>query len=234
MEKKNKIKVGLAVVFVAVCGVLCLALRGGQHTAGRIVLEQSEMSIEENKSLTNEAEQDVTENRTTADEHVTDDASDDVQMLCVHMCGAVMAEGVYYMPVGSRLTDGISAAGGFSDEADTTYHNLAALLTDGQKVYVPTREETTEVTVKDRVSDAATDNFKFGSSEGSAGKRKINLNTANLTELMTLSGIGEAKAKSILQYREKVGPFVRIEEIKNISGIGDAMFDRIKEDITVE
>jgi competence protein ComEA len=240
MEKKNKIKGGLAVGFVMVCGVVCLMLRGGGHADDRIVLEQSGTVVEDNRSLADEAEQDTTtENRTAeekgiADEHVTDDAPDGVQMLCVHMCGAVVTEGVYYVPVGSRVTDGIAAAGGFSEAADTTYHNLAALLADGQKVYVPTREETTEVTVEERVSDTAADTSESKGSEGASEKRKVNLNTATLTELMTLSGIGEAKAKSILQYREKVGPFGRIEEIKNISGIGDAMFDRIKEDITVE
>ncbi len=240
MEKKNKIKIGLAVGFVVVCGVLCLILRGGRQAEDRIVLEQAGAVIEENKSLADEEEQyTTTENRTADDKEITDNRATDETLdtgcvLCVHMCGAVVTEGVYYVPVGSRVTDGIAAAGGFSEAADTTYHNLAALLTDGQKVYVPTREETTEVTVEERVSGTEVDNLQSGGSEGSSEKRKVNLNTANLAQLMTLSGIGEAKAKSILQYREKVGPFGRIEEIKNISGIGDAMFDRIKEDITVE
>ena len=158
------------------------------------------------------------------------------EVLYVHVCGAVEAEGVYSLPAGSRVLDGIAAAGGFCETADTAYHNLASRLSDGQKVYVPTKQETSMLSVTERV--AGTEGTPGSEKQSDSGKaaagEPVNLNTAGLEELMTLSGIGEAKAESILQYREKVGPFQSIEELKNVSGIGDAMFERVKAYIVVE
>lgn len=233
MDKKKKIKPVLAVCFVVLCGVGYLGMRRAGQAGEQIVLEKASEDTRlpaETGDGTTKAPQAQEVFGETAG---VPSAETTEKQVYVHVCGAVVSEGVYALRAGSRVSDGIAAAGGFSETADTTYHNLAALLSDGQKVYVPTVEETKALSVPDRTASAEDDGAGEVSS-GETGTKKVNLNTAGLQELMTLSGIGEAKAKSILQYREKVGPFRSIEEIKNVSGIGDAMFERVRESIIVE
>lgn len=233
MDKKKKIKPVLAVCFVLLCGVGYLGMRHAVWEGRQIVLEKKPEGSEQLPETGDGAIKvtQTAENRTEDAELSSTEASD--KQVLVHVCGAVVNEGVYTLRSGSRVADGITAAGGFTADADTVYHNLAAILSDGQKVYVPTVEETKELSVTDRTS------FVNGGDNstpllGKNGVGKVNLNTAGVEELMTLSGIGEAKANSILQYREKVGPFQSIEELKNVSGIGDAMFERVRDSIIVK
>ena len=221
MDKKKKM--AWVAGFVVVCGVVCLFLHYGRERKRQIVTEKT-------AEVTEFSEEDRIPEEDSQGREESQSAKEQETVLYVHLCGAVKTEGVYELPSGSRLRDGIVAAGGFLEVADTTYHNLAARLKDGQRIYVPTKEETKTVTAEDRIANT-------GDVSGTRNKienTKVNLNTADIEELMTLSGVGEAKAESILQYREKVGEFQSIEELKNVSGIGDAMFERIKEDITVE
>lgn len=225
MDKNRKRKTVLAVCFVLVCGVLWLWMHYGGQRKEQIVLEKQEESETVRKV---ETVPDRTEEKT---EPV--DVTEEPKALYIHVCGAVVTEGLYVLPAGSRLADGIAAAGGFSETADTAYHNLAACLSDGQKIYVPTLEETEALPVSERGEAVGTG--EPGPETLSSGQEgKVNLNTAGKDELMTLPGIGEAKAERILQYREKVGKFQRIEEIRNVSGIGEAIFERIKETIIAE
>lgn len=233
MDKKQKIKKVLAVCFVLLCGVGYVGVRYAAREEQQIVLEKEP----EGSGLLPESVNGGTATPETTEKHAEGAASSsgetsDKQIL-VHICGAVVKEGVYALRSGSRVADGITAAGGFTEAADTVYHNLAAILSDGQKVYVPTVEETKELSVTDRISSVneGEDGVSLPQKDGTG---KIDLNTAGLEELMTLSGIGEAKANSILQYREKVGPFQSIEELKNVSGIGDAMFERVRDSIIVK
>lgn len=147
--------------------------------------------------------------------------------LVVYVCGAVNSPGVHILPAGSRLHEAVEMAGGFSAEADLSYHNLARILEDGERIYIVSFAETETLTVKQKAEGEA------GVLEDTAGGR-INLNTATREQLATLPGIGEVRAESILEYREKVGEFTDIEEIMNISGIGEAMFAKIRDKITVE
>ncbi|MBQ9766722.1 MAG: helix-hairpin-helix domain-containing protein [Lachnospiraceae bacterium] len=232
MDKKQKKKTLLAVCFILICGTVYVGIRF--HTGNRddiVLVKQEEAAAnragtEEEENTTNSEPDAVT------DETVTTTEPDFVQEVYVHLCGAVAKEGVYLLPKGSRLIDGVTAAGGFTEEADTTYHNLAAELSDGQKVYVPTLTETEALSVTERTEKAG-DLFGVDASE-TVSNGQVNINTASKEELMTLSGIGEAKAESILLYRQKVGPFQSIEELKHVSGIGDAMFERIKDEIVTE
>lgn len=141
--------------------------------------------------------------------------------LYIYVCGEVNAPGVYKLPSGGRTYEAIEMAGGLTGEAAETYVNQAEILTDGQKVYIPSREEA-------EISPAAAEMQAEGSTEG-----KVNLNTASKEELMELSGIGESRAEDIIAYREEHGGFDAIDEVKNISGIKDAVFDKIKDMITV-
>jgi competence protein ComEA len=236
MDKKRTIKIVLAVCFVIVCGLFYLVLCSPFGKRDEIVFEkqsgvlQSEIGTKEGEEFPA-----LQENTDEADGEYHGENSAESgtveAILYVHICGAVLEEGVYALPMGSRVTDGIDAAGGFREDADVAFHNLAALLTDGQKIYVPTVEETEVLSLPERTESSLYGGMGvYGSGVGT----KVNLNTAGLAELMTLNGIGEAKAESILKYREKVGRFQSIEELKKVSGIGDAMFERIQEDIVVE
>lgn len=160
-------------------------------------------------------------------------------MLYIYVCGAVCCPGVYELKEGARVYEAIEAAGGFAEAADVQWLNQASLLSDGQKLYVYTEEETAQLTAANGVfsqSADSMDSFFSGLEEtaaaGSADDR-INLNTADKEALMTLPGIGETKADAIIQYRETQGGFTSIEEIKNISGVKEAVFSKIKDLIRV-
>ncbi len=242
MDKKQKRKVWLAAGFVAVCGIVSLGSYYASQQKEQMVLQRKEDSPaadregsavsgkEENTPGTESSGRpepaDGTEGAGGAADAVRAELAPE-EKLCVYVCGAVAAEGVYSLPAGSRLVDALNAAGGFTAEADRTYHNLAGYLSDGQKVYVPTGAETEELTAAERLAG-----------EAESGDRKeplpVNINTADKALLMTLPGIGEAKAENILAYRKKAGPFQDTGELKKVSGIGEAMFERIKDKIVVK
>ena len=145
-------------------------------------------------------------------------ASREAQLLAVFVCGAVMNPGVYELPADSRVYEAIALAGGMTDEAATTAVNQAELLSDGQMIEIPTKEEQQEKTA----------------AEEARSESLVNINTADPEELKTLPGIGDSKARSIVAYREKNGAFGTIEDIKNVDGIGDGVFAKLEDCITVD
>lgn len=131
------------------------------------------------------------------------------------------------MSENSRVMDAISKAGGLVGDADGNAVNLAQLLEDQMVIYVPKEGEEgegIELGITHPQSSEQTD----------TGETKVNINQAEKEALMTLNGIGSSKAENILSYREENGPFQTIEEIKNVSGIGYATFENLKEVITVD
>ncbi|GAB5616379.1 hypothetical protein JCM31739_12040 [Faecalimonas canis] len=138
----------------------------------------------------------------------------------VYVCGAVKKPGVYRLPAGSRIYEAIEMAGGMTEQADETALNQAEKVKDEEQIFVP-----------EKVIDAKEGEDSQESTEKDDGK--VNLNTATEEELMTLAGIGQSKAKSIIQYREKKGRFKSIEEIMKIEGIKSGVFNKIKEQIVV-
>ncbi|MCD7716282.1 MAG: helix-hairpin-helix domain-containing protein [Lachnospiraceae bacterium] len=180
----------------------------------------------------------------------------------VYVCGAVKEPGVYPVTTDMRVCDAVALAGGFSSEADEEWLNQAAAVSDGQKLYIYTMEETDlmrasgmtaegmstsdssvsgstdSVSAAGTVSAASADMGNAaatgtGASGADSSDGKVNLNTAAHDELMTLPGIGESKADAIIAYREEHGAFASIEEIQNISGIKSGVFSQIKDFITV-
>ena len=129
--------------------------------------------------------------------------------------------GVYELPAGARVYQAIESAGGTLDGAAPESLNLAQLAEDGQKVYVPSREE----------AAAVPGETASPSSEQGAGK--VNLNTAGLEELMTLTGIGQTRAEAIITYREEEGGFRAPEDIMNVDGIKEGIYEKLKDEITV-
>ena len=151
------------------------------------------------------------------------------KVIFVHVCGAVQNAGVYQLQENARLYTAIELAGGFTKEAAKEYHNLARIVEDGERIYILTKEELSQLSMEEQIEGEIQE-------EGLLIEEKqvINLNTASVEELMTLSGIGELKAKSIIEYRTKVGKFKNIEELMNISGIGEAMFEKVKNNVTIK
>lgn len=135
------------------------------------------------------------------------------QELVVHVCGAVKEPGVKVLPAGSRAADALEMAGGFTDEADTAYVNLAAFLEDGQQLYFPKDgEELRDVKEMNGL---------------------IDLNTADAAQLCSLPGIGESRANAILAYRREHGKFTRVEELLQVPGIKDALYQQIRDKVKV-
>ncbi len=163
--------------------------------------------------------------------------------------GEVNVPGIYTVKEGSRVIDVIRLAGDLTEDADTSVLNLSKKVADEMVIIVYSYDEVTSFTEtleKEKVEQEAclnqngiTNDACIGNSEDNTSSSsvvisgKLSLNTATLEELMTLPGIGEAKALAIIQYREEVGAFQSIEELKEVSGIGDAIFDQIKENITI-
>lgn len=143
--------------------------------------------------------------------------------LVVHITGAVPRPGVYALPEGARVQDIISAAGGFLAEADKETINLARVLEDGELLEIPYAEGFSPII------PTPIQNIIVPGSDSDL----ININTASSLELETLPGIGPTNAGRIITYREENGPFLSIEDIINVSGIGPGTYERIKDLITV-
>lgn len=152
-------------------------------------------------------------------------------MITVHVCGAVTAPGVYELKSPARVVEAIVAAGSFDADAAEVYLNLASLLTDGQQVYVPTKQEAEQMSKLLVDADAGIASTQASASE--AKNTNININTASKEELMNLPGIGEAKAESVLHYRESSGGFRKIEDIMKVEGIKEGLFYKIQGRISV-
>lgn len=147
----------------------------------------------------------------------------------VDVKGAVNKEGVYSLPADSRVTDAIKAAGGFNGQADKKSVNLAQKISDEQVIYVASQGEAVSVISSPSASSEST---LTGSSAESADK--INLNTATLADLQTISGIGAKRAQDILDYRDSNGGFKSVDDLKNVSGIGDKTLEKLKAEVTID
>ena len=144
-------------------------------------------------------------------------------VIYVDVCGAVKQPGVYQLPEGSRVFEAVRLAGGFSDEAAPASVNQALPLSDGQQLIVLTEEET-----KRQSPETAS---ASGQEPEASDSYRININTADKQELMTLSGIGETRAEAILSYREKHGKFSSAEDLLQVSGIKEGTLAKIRDRI---
>lgn len=176
------------------------------------------------------------------EKNIVDTIPEPTSSLFVDVKGAVKKPGVYELKLGTKVIDAISSAGGLTKSANTQNINLSAKLKDEMVIYVFTDNE---IKKGSKVSNCATtcttniievnncvDKTTQTTSKAESKPSSININTATKEELMSISGIGESKANDIINYR-KSNPFKTIDEIKNVSGIGDAIFAKIKDFITV-
>ena len=150
------------------------------------------------------------------------------EKIMVDVKGQIKQPGVYQVSTGDRVIDVISRAGGLTEQADQTKVNFAAHVVDEMVVYVPAKGEETAAAVVGSIDGNST--VIASTSEGQA---KININKADENELQNLPGIGPSKAAAILEYRNTNGPFKVVEDLKNISGIGDKTYEKLKDLIVV-
>ena len=204
-QKKMIIIAGVFVVIIFIYYILTIN-RGYEHT-------------DVNEFITEEGENIV-------DEEVVEDK----QEIIIHITGAVESEGIVKIKEGDRIKDAIEAAGGLTIDANLQEVNLAYQLKDGQKVYIPKTTDTQEEII---INNEGGNNVIVdqGIQETTT---IININTATQEELKTLPGIGEETARKIIEHRQLNGRYSTIEDIKNVSGIGDAKFESIKQYIGIE
>jgi competence protein ComEA len=164
----------------------------------------------------------TTEAKTSSkSEPVSSEKSD---QFVVDIKGAVQKPAIYTLSKGARVNDVVNLAGGFTEQADTKSVNLAQKLTDEMVIYVASLGE----------SVASSSTAKPESNGAGNPGDKVNINTADVTQLQTLSGVGAKRAQDIIDYRESHGNFKTIEELANVSGIGEKTIEKLKESITVD
>ncbi len=213
--------------------------------------EENKTDISQKKQSESEEEQDLTD---TNQQQQQPEVSELPQIIYVDICGAVTSPGVYELPYGSRVFQAIEKAGGYLPEAAASYLNRAKGLSDGQQIYVPTQAEVDSQAIaatEDGTETSTGNDTNNGNGQESAGAtevasdttgngtasgtdQKINLNTADVSKLTTLTGVGESKALAIIAYREENGPFTSVEDIMNVPGIKEGTYEKIKDKIAIE
>lgn len=236
LSQKQKIVI-IIVITVIIAGV-------GYFAYATETEKQNETNLEIAK--TEEKEDDEKENKEESKE----------EKIIVHLSGAVEKEGIIELNENSRMADAIEKAGGLKENACIDEINLAYKLEDGMKIYIPTKEECKKQTTSNGTETNTGKTNSGGASSnggtsitgatsnggtsitGTSGNNmkkqgKVNINTASQTELETLPGIGPSTALKILNYRKEKGKFKKIEDIKEVSGIGDSKYNKIKDLITI-
>ncbi len=215
-RKSKKYYMIMSVAVLTVCGMFffgCAGESDKRESITPIEVSEEQKDTEEKK----------------AEEEIENQGKESV--VYVHVCGQVNVPGVYELPEGSRIYEAVAAAGGMTNQAAGERLNQAAAVEDGQQIYVLSKEEA----AKDAESAGGEAGVLDASIPGmpQAEDGKVNLNTATAEELMTLSGIGEAKAEAILRYREEHGGFQKVEELMEVEGIKEGVFHKIKEQVKI-
>lgn len=150
-----------------------------------------------------------------------------IKYIYIDIKGAIKKPGVYKLEENSRIIDAINISGGLLKNANTVHTNLSKILTDAEVIKIYTNEE-----IK-KIEKETPNEIPALEEEIKQETTLININNASIEQLQTLNGIGESKAKSIIDYRTQNGPFKTIEDVKNVSGISETIYDKIKAFITV-
>lgn len=167
-------------------------------------------------------------------EEQKEEKEEEVEEIWIHITGQVINPGVVKLKEGARIIEAITEAGGCTQEADLNAVNLAYVLEDGQKLYIPKVNEENEE--EEYISENSGNNVITEGKESNQKEKKkmININTATQEELQEIPGIGESTATKIIVYRNENGKFNAIEDIKNVNGIGDAKYEKMKEYIMIK
>lgn len=215
-NKKNKILLIVIVAIVAIISYYFIFDRKEEWLNN----QEQNLEIKEEIKTNDQIENNSNERQLEKNENII-----------VHVSGAVNKEGIVEVKNNSRIIDAIDKAGGLKDEADITNINLAYIIEDGMKIHIPSKEEKESTIIVESNIDSGT--VEQSNEIKSNNNKKININTATKTDLETLPGIGESTALKIIEYRKEKGKFKLIEDIKQVNGIGENKFNKIKELITV-
>lgn len=180
-----------------------------------------------NKENLENISQDIIINNQTEN---TTEENNNQEKIVIHITGAIWNEGIYELEENSRIADAVKMAGGLKEDADLKQINLAYVLEDGMKINIPSKNESTNESRNEASNN--TENYitkENLNSSNNTKTSKININSATQTELETLPGIGPSTALKIINYRKEKGKFNKIEDIKNVNGIGESKFNKIKE-----
>ena len=251
-KRRYIIKTAVLVLIIIIAGIFYI---NPTKEDGSVIINKDNVSDKESDSksiiggVTSGGAADINNSNGINGNEAGNDALDESKRkIYVYICGAVVNAGVVSGGAGMRLYQAVELCGGLIDEADGTRVNLAMQLKDGDKIYIPYAYD--DISLTDEINNGCNPNAtgisgsntensggnseSYGSNTGGAGSSNlIDINKASKSELMQLSGIGEARALDIISYREKHGAFKRIEDIKNVSGIKDAAFNKIKDYICV-
>ena len=220
---------GVMVLFILIYFVLNAGnLMGDNGDVEEFNIEDGMLNLEEiNEVIEGSEETEEVENETNNENNI-DEENEVLEEIVVHVTGEVNKPGIVVLKSNSRIADAINEAGGATKEADLNQINLAYILEDGQKIYIPNKNE--KIDEDEYITEGNRNNI--GNNNSKEGE-KVNINEAMQTELEELPGIGPSLASRIIEYREQNGDFKKIEELQNVKGIGDAKYNDIKDKVTV-
>ena len=217
---KNK-KTGLGILVIIIIISICYYIYS--ENTNFLSIQEQNLEIDEQEL----------ENSNTEDKNTTGETKEE-SVIVVHVSGAVNQPGIVELSENSRIADAIEKAGGLKEEACIDEINLAYVLEDGIKIHIPTMEEQKENNNVENNNLYITDESKTIEKNNNPQKTgKININTATQEELETLPGIGPTTSLKIINYRNENGKFKSIEDIKEVSGIGESKFNTIKDMISI-
>ncbi|BBD42446.1 helix-hairpin-helix domain-containing protein [Streptococcus anginosus] len=225
--KEYKILIGLSLIGLIIAGFFMI---NGQSSRRSNVAELAQETVTSSEAELEEISTGTKKNSQKEKAEPQTSSSEESEFLTVDVKGAVKNPGIYQLKKTSRINDAIQKAGGLMTDADSKSINLAQKLTDEAVVYVATMGENA-ASVSSNTGQSSTS----GTSEVASQKgNKVNLNTADLSELQTISGIGQKRAQDILDYREANGKFNSVDDLKNVSGVGAKTLEKLKEYVTVD
>lgn len=219
------------IIIILIIGYIIIKCSLNNNESAEVVLDEFDLEFNENINVKEERE---------------DLAIDSSKNFYVDIKGAVLNPGVYEIEENKKVIDVVNLAGGFTDNADTSLINLAKKVVDEMVIIIYTVEEVKnskepETVIKiiekecvcPEINNDACINGGVSNKTEISDLGVVNINTASLDELLTLTGIGESKARAIIEYRESFGLFTTKEDIMNVDGIGESLYEKIKENITV-
>lgn len=195
--------------------------------AGGVFLYFKTEEKEDMQNIFEEVENNITVNK------VENEDTEEAKEIAIHITGEVKKTGVIYLKEGSRIADAIEKAGGTTKNADLSKVNLAYVLQDGQKLYIPNKKDKISEYVSEGGGQNVVSSADASSNSETNKNKKININTAGKEELQKISGIGPSLAEKIISYRNSNGKFKKIEDIKNVNGIGENKYRNIKGSICI-
>lgn len=260
LTMKQKIILGVVIsimlIVIGVYGYISMHQEGEEMNLGSEYDENlingennvvSKDSVSKGNDMTNKVSESSLQNQTNGNNTIEGEIKDSGNMtngydnldgkIVIHITGAVHKTGILVLPEGARIADAIDVANGATEQADLDEVNLAYILEDGQKIYIPSKNDKNKENSTDKkyITKESGNNVIVDGKNTSKGENiKVNINTATQSELETLSGVGPSIASKIIEYREKNGKFEKVEDLQNVSGIGDSKYNNMKDHVTVK